>query len=104
MFVPGDDRGVLCHSPRAGLCSCASPEQVFQVMQGVVLHFKYSCLADLIHFIPRELSLKIPISGADLSLTKPLCCKKYFPQLHYLAKFILFYICFLSVVIPLGFE
>lgn len=104
MFVPGDDRGVLCHSPRAGLCSCASPEQVFQVMQGVVLHFKYSCLADLIHFIPRELSLKIPISGADLSLTKPLCCKKYFPQLHCLAKFILFYICFLSVVIPLGFE
>lgn len=35
---------------------------------------------------------------------KPLRCKKYFPQLHFLAKFLLFYIYFLSVVILLGFE
>lgn len=42
---------------------------------------------------PQSFHSKFPFLAADLSLTKPLCCKTHFPQLHFLAILLLFYIC-----------
>lgn len=39
-FLLRDDRIVFCHFLIVELCSCATPEQVFRVIRGVVFAFQ----------------------------------------------------------------
>lgn len=100
MFVPGDDRDVFCHSPVLGCAPVPPQNRYFRSLR------EWFCISSILVWLtssslsPESFHSKFPFLAADLSLTGgSLCSKKDSPQLHFLAKFLIFYIYFLSMLI-----